>query len=334
MKKSLFLSAFVAFSYASFAQPVINSTDYDLSGTPSFSYKYGTVTTDPGPAGANVNWDFSSLNLTTVYNVTINTCPGGDCASFPNATHYLGTGFTDVFYNKTSSVFEEVGESSSSSSIATFNDPYTFLQFPVIFGQTYNDNYFISNNTGTTKDGTLHSTIDAYGTLKTPAGTYSNVLRQKLVDIYEVDADGTNIKTIMTQYYWYKAGFPFSLMSTIDFALQLNNETPTLLNSVTTYNTTAGSGTKIETNNLLNSLFSLYPNPTTAQTFVSAIKCTVNQITMTDILGKVVMNQEFTDKANAHQFVFPINTSQLTKGVYLINISTKEGTVTKKLTVK
>jgi hypothetical protein len=67
---------------------------------------------------------------------------------------------------------------------------------------------------------------------------------------------------------------------------------------------------------------SLYPNPTSHQLTITTNQLTINKVSITDITGKTIQ----TIKSNTNV----IDVSDLSNGVYFINISTEKGSITKK----
>ncbi len=83
----------------------------------------------------------------------------------------------------------------------------------------------------------------------------------------------------------------------------------------------------LKTNEFSDSSFSVYPNPATNLVKISSKEnVVVNAISITDINGRVVKNNKFENRANIE-----VNISDLTSGVYLIKITSNEGTETKKI---
>ena len=190
------------------AQIVIESTDMPTAGQ---TYYYGTDTMPTGfsvgPAGANVNWDFSSLamhNRDTTWVV--------DPANTPYASDFTGSdlGITQnnseyLFFDNTPTALVATGLAgdpfaSGINLSVGFNPNFDQYQFSTEYGDAYAQSYgFVKeipasqlppsitnqvpsgvtlNKVRVTFDQTFQDTIDAYGMLTTPVGTY-NSLRKK-----------------------------------------------------------------------------------------------------------------------------------------------------------
>src|SRR5690606_15577654 len=70
-----------------------------------------------------------------------------------------------------------------------YADPEEVMHFPFTYNDTYSDNTLCTSSLGSgvelVRSGTTTVTADAYGTLKTPLGTYPNTLRILTNQVYE-----------------------------------------------------------------------------------------------------------------------------------------------------
>lgn len=340
MKRFLLIACAAFAGWNAQAQPVINSTDYNPTADSIFNYKYGTVQVDPGPAGANVTWDRSAINLTTSYPVVPHACPGSaECSSFASATEYMETNLSaNVFYKRTTTGLEEVGLTNGSGGTTTYTDPCKFIQFPITYNQTYTDTYSATvsqNGSSYPHDGSYSSIIDGYGTLKTPAGTFTDVLRQKTVDLSTMSQGGVTATTTITQYSWYKAGINQPLLTVIITDVVLGGGLPSPPTTyVATYLEGVPSGINEQTD--LERAISIYPNPVAAdQTINVSVKDhNVNTVTLTNILGQKVFTWNHKESSNNAPLMLAIPTASLARGMYLVTIHTTKGNLTKKISIR
>jgi hypothetical protein len=93
-----------------------------------------------------------------------------------------------------------------------------------------------------------------------------------------------------------------------------------------TTNASCPSLLAVEDYRLVNDI-SLYPNPTTHQFQVSGSKFKVSGVSVYNVLGECVMRQQLS--TNNQQLTFDI--SGLMRGVYIVEVSTEQGVVRKKL---
>ena len=280
-------------SFFANAQPVLNATDFETELSMTV-YKGNSSGLSPGNAGANQVWDFSGLTLTprdeTVITVAVVTAISA--SSFPTSNYCwkvinsrdpnnINTAY--AFFNLSNTSFESVGSSNSSdNSISKYFDPQINFKFPYTYNTEINDIYQIDN--GDPKSFT--SVYDAYGTLKTPFGTYTNVIRKK-------STEGTNV-----DYHWYQTK-PFSRIMSGEF----NNN-----GSITVFKNTTGLGVdQIEPKKAM----AVFPNPTPAELNIQLPEQqTLDRVAITDVTGKIVMKQD----QNLNQ----INVSHLANGLYFI----------------
>lgn len=284
-------------SMSSYSQPVLNATDF-TSFYNSDNYSADDVIgLSPGNSGPNQTWDFSGLTVTfdgTFSIVSVATTPYA--SSFPTsniAEKYTSVGDPDPYYNfyeSSPTTLEYVGDANSGGTNLLI-DHITRFQFPYIYNTVINDTYQYAG------DPTIYaftSTYDGYGTLTTPYGTYTNVIRQKTV---EVDDDFT-----YTYYTWFTTN-PFKIIMSLVFI-----ESP--LFSYNAISVSANFTLGINTNNK-EKLVAVYPNPTTSILNLQFSKDeTIEKVVITDITGKTVMQQ--TEKTSQ------INVEKLTAGLYII----------------
>ncbi len=187
-----------------------------------------------------------------------------------------------MFFNLSNTSFEEAG-SSYPGTIYKFTDTKTLFQFPYTYNKTINDTK--QSNTDTNPS-SFTSVYDAYGTLITPFGTYTNVIRQKMTE-------GT-----LVSYHWYQTK-PFSPIMSGEF---INN------GSITVYKNTTGLGVNpIEPKKAM----AVFPNPVHAELNVQIPEQqTLDHVAITDVTGKIVLKQD----QNLNQ----INVSHLANGLYFI----------------
>ena len=288
------------------AQPVLNATDFEkeLSMT---VYKGNPVGLSPGNAGANQVWDFSGLTLTP-RNFTFNTVAVATATSSNNfpASNYCWKMIESSdpnniiseydFYNLSNTSLEYLGHSSSSgSSISIYSDTAIYFQFPYSYNMVINDTY-ISGGGAITSSTT--SVYDGYGTLKTPFGTYTNVIRKK-------KTEGTYVT-----YTWLQTK-PFSPIMVGEF---------TDNGYINVYKNTTGLGVNpIEPKKAM----AVFPNPTHTELNIQIPEQqTLDRVAITDVTGKIVLKQDH----NLNQ----INVSHLANGLYFIEAhSGNEKLVTK-----
>ena len=214
MKKNLLVlflgSLFVAIN--SFAQPTITASGINPVVGDQITGN-GTNYVLPGNAGANQTWNLSSMvstgASTSVY-ITASSTPYA--SSFPTANISINMGSGSYVYYKTSSAaWQNLG--SVTSTTVSYNNAEDIIRFPFTFNNSYTDTWssvFISGGSTFYRTGLDSVDADSYGTLITPAGTFSNVLRVHFVQIYQDSTDlGGNPYLLYyhnDEYMWYLNG--------------------------------------------------------------------------------------------------------------------------------
>ncbi len=328
MKKALFAVCLSAAAGLSQAQPVIESAAFDYPAVPDFDYKnfLSMTAIEPGPAGADVQWDFSTRKLVAGTHFTTAVCPGdSDCGTFATANQVLKTNIpTKVFFAKSATELNQVGEFSPSS--FTFLDPMKVLEFPITYNQTFTDNFFGSGVVGI-RSGSVNSIIDGYGTLKTPEGIYYNVLRQKLVENTVATTSGQAIQMKITHYYWMAANQHHYIMSLIVNETVGSPAPPVYAFSYATQE----SGTSIEDKEALAAAVSLYPNPANNNFTIKTGHLAATAVTVYNLQGQRMLQREFVGKNAA---ALTLDNLQLAPGCYFVKITTDKGIVTKKVVIR
>lgn len=295
MKKTiLFVLATIYVSGLLFAQPVVNSSNLPTSFSANFMVG-NTTSFNPGNAGAFQTWDFSSLasNLVGVNNV-VPVAGSTYQSTFPTANYcYAITigGSTTYFYyhNLTSTKFEQYSEAYSTANPAAKNytpNPKTIIQFPATYNSIFTDSYQDITASSPTS---YTVTYDGYGTLITPFGIYTNVLRQKIIE--------GNV----TNYKWYNSNPFYPILQT-----NIDNGSFALLQNTTT------TGIK---ESLIENEITISPNPIASQAIVS-FKAEQKNTTLrvVDALGKEVKSAII----NGKYFVF--EKENLPKGIYFLQL--------------
>jgi Secretion system C-terminal sorting domain len=310
MKKiySTFLVAFSTIMF-SMAQPILTATNYT-----NFSVNVRMVDVFSGitvsPAGPNQTWNYATLIASPTILGTATTVPAVTApfySSFPTANFCIkiSTSFNGVDYinynlaKLNSSGLENLGSTSSGGITEQFIDTQ-FSPLPLTYSTTYTDVY--QSTTDDTPSSNI-DTYDAYGTLTTPYGTFTNVIRVKSV--------GENF----TGYSWFKAN-PYTPLLDID----VENATGSV-SSVSLY-----QSTNLDTNQVFSDRsILLYPNPTSDFITIDT-KENYSEIKITDLLGKTVFETKQNDSK--------IDLSFLETGFYIINFKTEEGEKTMKISKK
>ena len=286
MEKTLTLSIVSLFlSTASlFAQPVINNLTGAPLGTKTMGYDIPGVIT-PGTAGAAQVWDYSTIpyNASTYYFKSVDYAGLTQAMkdSFPTGNvaneFYMGANLvaTQVF-KLNASVFTYLGLNTT-----VFAVPDTQLVFPFNYQETH-----------------AGFTYDAYGTLKTPFGTFNNVvrLRETVANNYKYD------------YWQFSPMYKLLLEYKVDTATQV-------VSGQAFYNTEAV--TSVSENSKANDAFVIFPNPAKDQLYFISLWDGIANVEVSDMLGNVLSKKQLSMQKNNQ---VNIDVAGLPQGVYAINV--------------
>ncbi|MEM1318653.1 MAG: T9SS type A sorting domain-containing protein [Bacteroidota bacterium] len=195
---------------------VIRTTTVDATGV------------DEGPSGNGVVWDFSDLQVIDTIPVFVETyvdpatTPQADLFTTANiVSRDVETGDTSYTYYRTEgSQFLFLGSASSGFVIDFREDPRLALPANIGPSDLVTDTYlgiadFIIGTTFFS--GNAEFTVDAFGTLQLPSGTYNDVTRMVQI-ANQVDSTESGFSTSITRltqtlYQWYVPGVSGPVMS-------------------------------------------------------------------------------------------------------------------------
>lgn len=358
MKTKLF-TIVLAFIYVN-AFTQITVTDNDIIDVGDIVYQAidtvpGTAIT-PGVAGANQTWDFSSLQVMDQDDIEFISPSGTPYASMhPTANICVEDDGEYIYLEKTSSGVSIIGFDAV---------PYQLLiaPLPLVYGNTLTigpdvlmdsvmPNMFVpdslamlltmgqaqtidSINIKVTRDANFD--VDAYGSVIIPMGTY-DALRLK------------SEATTTTEYYvyctdtllgvnsgWFSATalMPNEVESEASYQWWTNNPAVKFIlaeisvdsaGNVGKVNFSTSAPTAIA--ELDADKFNIYPIPTAEKLTIDAQINAVTNLELVDVSGKIILNKAFTQTTN-------LDLSQISSGIYYLNLSTNEGRLTKKIIVE
>jgi hypothetical protein len=300
------------------AQPILSSAVIGSIGAELSNDIAPMDVFDPGPEGADVIWDFSDFPST------------GSSIDFtfiaPSSTAY-DYAFLDAniatddgagnygYFNVTATSYAQNGFANASA-IVHYDDPEILCVFPLTYGTTNTDDFHSEFYSGVDFERSGSNTMyaDGYGTLILPTGTYTEVVRVKVVQYFSDEAIGIpyTIYYDNTLYYWYKEGITGALF---EYFYQ------SLSGSVSSTNISAllqtNIITDIEANNTNSNFLTITPNP--AHDFIHLQHSQGIEVeilfTLYDITGKIVLQETFA-AGNTQE----VNISSLPAGVYIAEV--------------
>ena len=209
------------------AQPSLNNAVFPTIGQEIITIVADTTGVGAGAVGVNQIWDYSNLvpsasqpAQTVVFIDPDSTLFAMD---FPTA-NLVGSlsGAALTYYLKEPTRFIHLA-STVDTQVVNYTDPEILLETPLNFNDNFSDTFkyiFVINpNQTLTSSGEKMLTYDAYGTLKLPAGTYSNAIRLKVEkssqDTLTVPGGYILGEETVTEYIWYKNGISGPLLTII-----------------------------------------------------------------------------------------------------------------------
>jgi hypothetical protein len=342
MRKLFILILLGAVNFAAHAQPTLTAANSNpVLGDVFYNYYSDTSTIFPGPSGAGVTWDFSYITVSTRDTTTLVTCSVTPyCDSFPGSTivEFTGLDSAYVYLAPSTATLEYLGGympvDLGGVNFVYLPIPSKMGPYPKSYGSTWRDTNYQKYDVVSTSmyDHTLFaqkSTADGYGTLITPQGTYTNVLRVHTTSIsfdtnfyYNSSGIDTN-----ESYKWYAQGCHTPLLTIVYSVYTSFGGSPDIEFSTMYYPEAVPHFANIAED------FQVYPNPTSEFIHVKNEQGNLQnvEISLCDITGREVWKSEKSTMQNQDELVIPV--SLFASGIYLLRIQTESGSVIKKLEI-
>lgn len=280
MKKIITFIILVSISLLNsiWAQPVITGISAPI-GTKTFGYVI------PGPitqasAGANQTWDYSSIPY-NAYSYYFKSIDYATLSPTMKANFPTGTVGNEVYFGNSLAITQVFQLTSTNYSYLGYdNTVFAVPDIQLTFPHSYLE----------TKAG---FTYDAYGTLKTPFGTYANTVRLK-------EIDGPDYKYDFWQF-------------SPEYKLLLEYKVNITTNAISgqTFYTTEFPLNVIDSKSV--SEVKLFPNPNNGKFTISCYDGSINTIEIYNMIGVKVYTSSIIKEQNE------IDLSNFSKGVYLVN---------------
>ena len=318
-KSCIALTGILFFSLSiSIAQPTITATGINPVIGESITAVATTATISPGNSGANQTWNLSAITGSSASTTVVAPSSTTNGSSFPNATVCYSSSLP-TYYKTSSTAYQYCGVVNSGGVIQSFSNLEDFLRFPFTYTNSYTDAFamsYLSNGYMMYRTGTITVTADGWGTLTTPNGTFSNILRVHLTENYQ---DSTNfsgvpfVTSVSTdQYFWYKEGTHASLAAIVSATVQ------GITTTVSSYIT---NPVGINEMSRVVADYSISPNPASDKINLSFVLDENKNVEMKifNSLGEVVkiINNEYLVQG---QNITQVDVSTLPNGVYFSQI--------------
>ena len=202
----------------------------------------------------------------------------------------------------------------------SFSNPEDFLRFPFTFGNTYTDPWavnFVNGGYTFYRTGNTTITADAYGTLITAAGTFNNVTRVHMVQVYQ-DSTFFGTPYIITynndEYFWYANGTHASLAATFTFTSSAGG-------APTQSSFFLGTAVGIDDISAALSSVNLFPNPVADLVTVDLI-LTENKEVLVQLYNAIGQEMQISQRRDGitGSNTIQLNVMDLPEGIYYAQI--------------
>jgi len=317
MKKIYLLLTFAFAVAISHAQPTLTDANSSPVIGQSFERKTFTpVTGQEGSAGANQTWDWGSLDEDfSAIGDYVSPVGTAHAADHPTATACLVmAGATEYDRSDNTGIFRLAFYNPGQQTEQVYDVPTKFLSYPFSLNSTYTTSYhanIIGPGFSGTQTGDMTVTADAWGTLITPAGTFTNVLRvhTHVVEIVDYGALGIFHQTA-DQYIYMTPGIHYPIGSVIW------GESEGSPYSGGTWSTAA-----VGINEMNAELYklSVYPNPANEFASFSYTLSELSSVSVSvmDQTGRIVQKSG-EEKMQPGNHTFHVDAAILSNGIYFI----------------
>jgi hypothetical protein len=317
MSKGLLIFFCLLISYIGVvAQPVYTWASNPVAGD-SFVYYNGNLVL-PGATGASVTWDYSSFVSTSFNGGKYDACSSvSDCSTFPGSNFVFvpSSPAYQSFYIIDTSRYSQNG-SFGFGHPYVYSNPMDILRYPVHYTDHFVDS-FVDNfsNAGFNylERGYNNSTVDGWGTLKLPNGTFRSVLRiHSIISLTDsvLNAAPFVTKDSTESYSWFAPGCRETLFF-IYRSYQNGNPTDSGANY------TGQLPTSEPQVNLKRASIVIYPNPVTGTLNVSSGNI-INQVTIFNLVGQKLFTHEYNSGR------VQVEVANLPAGIYFARINGTE----------
>lgn len=312
----------------------LNAQLTQLNHAPLASYTFETYQCDvvnPGSAGPNSNWNFSTINtqsntLLSYLTATVNS------PTYPSATIAIGSSTSNTsYYNSSPTELNYYGGNISIAGggtplIGTLNyiSPAKFASYPMSLNSSISSitngtiNVISPIQTAGTFSGNCNVLVDGSGTLTLPgvAVVFTNVLRvltSQTINIVTPFASATVIQ-INYDYYASNSRAPLFSIASSTSILGGSPSTQTIVTRNKNASPSLPPPNSISENNSSIFNLSVFPNPTSSLINFITNSNEATQVLIYDICGKFIANHVLVDNE------LKLNVSDYTSGFYLYKI--------------
>lgn len=276
-----------------------------------------------GPTGANQTWDISDSQFLDDASYEVVSALDIQCHDdYPEAIQAIGTGGNfDMIAVVENEVLSYGTTQTPGMAGFHYTNPQTKMSFPMSYNDNWSDTFNGTDPNGTMRNGNASTTYDGFGTLITPYGTYTNVIRlHSHIQTNDITID-SECDADLHYYHWYGVDYRYPLAVTWS---------GTGLCGLT-FGSEFLSGIQTEIKEQDEVVYvSTFPNPFTNQLTISFPKNFENvSFLVMDVYGHEVLRS-----INQSGKQFELDISSLTSGIYVIRILSGEDELWRKNVVR
>ncbi len=267
---------------------------------------------NPDTPGAAINWDFSSVSSLGGILTTKVLSDTSGVFTTSNLLMVLPNGDKEyVKENNTDSYVNGITDAATGLTL-TYND-YDESKRPISYMTTYADTYMVNASSPfTTGRGYLVQTADAYGTIKLPSGTFSNVLRVKKVQSETDTISGSVSALVKVSYQWFDGSHSAPLFQVDSVSSSLTGTSQDAMYLAVAASVKNPSATTATFNGYLNNTeLILNGDFEYEQTY---------DVTIYSLIGSTIYTDEFTAYSTSMRFDIG---RRIAPGIYIISIRQK-----------
>lgn len=344
MKKIYLFITLTICAFQSNAQYTVTTSNNPIIGETNTTYLADTAGVSIGTSGASQVWNYTGIVIqattTPVTNTYVATSAAPNYTDFPGANIAQTDGSGDyTMWQYTTSGAYLYGVATPTLSLV-YSNPETLYTIPFTYGFTSNDNFastFTISGAPATRNGTVTTVGEGYGTLNMPGGiSYNNVLKIKLQQqITDVVPSFSYTATEFSNTYLYISSVSKNAL------LSITKSSST----VTTTSATVSSSKSVEVNSITiagikenkkEANFSLYPNPTN-NSEISLFYVVTNpesyEVSISNTFGQIIKSYNIGNQS-AGMYSETINLDGLAKGMYFVKLKGKESEGTQKIIIQ
>lgn len=294
---------------------------------------------DPGVAGENQKWDFSSLVFVTPFTGYVSNSDFSDLkSSFPKANTVLTEFNSHFLLNVTRDKVEQYGYASADGNTKiTYDIPFVKMKFPFGYGDIYSGALLGKySSSGISGDITGDYTVEAdgYGTLILPGNVvFNEVLRVKTLKNYVNKMPGTNQVVNIETIRWYNSANKYPLLVLTKFTTTSGDCSST--NYQAAYNSQALKASITDGVSFDDANMSVFPNPVTTNLnllFYAPAIGTID-VEIYDASGRRVRSfQKEIYVAGNQQYDFSDELPGLKPGTYMMTVVYGDARINKEFT--